>query len=102
MSATTTSPYAALILNTSAMFFGSMLAGLISLPGASRKQLALVNCFGCGLLLGTALNVVLPEGVTALYEDEARTEHTERWLGVFFFLIPAGMVVFLPPPVSTN
>ena len=51
-----------------AMFAGAFVAGL-SCYKFNRRQLAWVNCFAAGVLLGTALGVIVPEGVRALYED---------------------------------
>ena len=52
----------------SAMFFGAFVAGL-SCYKLNRRQLSWLNCFAAGLLLGTALGVIVPEGVRSIYED---------------------------------
>jgi hypothetical protein len=81
----------------SAMFLGAFIAGL-SCYRFSRRQLAWLNCFATGLLLGTALGVIIPEGVRALYDtheepgpnehldhhdddDHEHSQHRERILG---------------------
>lgn len=58
-----------------AMFMGAFVAGL-SCYKFNRRQLAWVNCFAAGLLLGTALGVIIPEGVRALYEESVSSLHT--------------------------
>ncbi|CAG9540210.1 unnamed protein product [Cercopithifilaria johnstoni] len=51
-----------------AMFVGSFLAGLIPLAfNMSEGRTRLLSTFGAGLLVGTALSVIIPEGVEALY-----------------------------------
>jgi ABC-type nickel/cobalt efflux system permease component RcnA len=49
------------------MFFGAFLAGSLTCYKFNRKQLAWLNCFASGLLLGTALGVIIPEGVRSIY-----------------------------------
>jgi len=71
-----------------AMFAGAFLAGL-SCYKLNRRQLAWVNCFAAGLLLGTALGVIVPEGVRSIYESSNSGEvgtamdqqHLERETG---------------------
>jgi len=54
-----------------AMFFGSFVAGAIPLTiSLSERSLRLVSIIGAGLLVGTALAVIIPEGVHELYEKE--------------------------------
>ncbi|ULT85792.1 hypothetical protein L3Y34_005880 [Caenorhabditis briggsae] len=56
-----------LVLST-AMFLGSYIAGSIPLMfSLSEGRIRLVSIFGAGLLVGTALSVIIPEGVEALY-----------------------------------
>ncbi|VDN56064.1 unnamed protein product [Dracunculus medinensis] len=53
-----------------AMFGGSYLAG--SVPFAfsmSEHRMRLASIFGAGLLVGTALSVIIPEGVESLYNS---------------------------------
>ncbi|VIO99506.1 ZIP Zinc transporter family protein [Brugia malayi] len=59
-----------------AMFIGSFVAGLIPLAfNMSERRTRLLSTFGAGLLVGTALSVIVPEGVEALY-----IVHTEKYL----------------------
>ena len=76
------SPVIQLTANMLAMFSGSFVAGIVG-PSfhLTRRQLAYLNSFGCGLLLGTALCVVLPEGVSTLYESEEHDPNREKKLG---------------------
>ncbi|VDO63554.1 unnamed protein product [Onchocerca flexuosa] len=66
------------------MFVGSFLAGLIPLAfSMSEKRTRLLSTFGAGLLVGTALSVIIPEGVEALY-----VVHTGiSFLYIFLFLL---------------
>ncbi|XP_052333382.1 zinc transporter ZIP9-like [Oncorhynchus keta] len=60
----------AIILISVAMFLGCFLLGLIPLQmKLSEKSLQFVSVFGAGLLCGTALAIVLPEGVELLEES---------------------------------
>jgi ABC-type nickel/cobalt efflux system permease component RcnA len=56
-----------LVATCAAMFLGAFLAGM-SCYKLNRRQLAWLNCFAAGLLLGTALGVIIPEGVRSIYE----------------------------------
>ncbi|CAF4075566.1 unnamed protein product [Rotaria sp. Silwood2] len=59
-----------------AMFFGSYLSGLIPLAfNLSETKMRYVTVLGAGLLVGTALAVIIPEGVHALYMSELETTH---------------------------
>lgn len=62
-----------LILLVIVMLIGSYLAGSIPLVVTlSDEKLKVVTVFGAGLLVGTALTVIIPEGIRALYSsDEA-------------------------------
>ncbi|XP_055693962.1 zinc transporter ZIP9 [Lutzomyia longipalpis] len=53
------------------MLIGSYLAGNIPLVvSLSEEKLKVVSVFGAGLLVGTALTVIIPEGIRALYDDK--------------------------------
>lgn len=53
------------------MFVGCYVAGVIPLAFTmSEKRLRMISILGAGLLVGTALAVIIPEGVHALYESE--------------------------------
>ncbi|CAL2042525.1 hypothetical protein CAEBREN_13373 [Caenorhabditis brenneri] len=65
-----------LLLLSSAMFFGSYIAGSIPLMfSLSESRIRLVSIFGAGLLVGTALSVIIPEGVEALYGAQCASGH---------------------------
>ncbi|CAF0745265.1 unnamed protein product [Adineta ricciae] len=54
-----------------AMFLGSYLSGLFPLGfNLSETKMRYVTVLGAGLLVGTALAVIIPEGVNALYTAE--------------------------------
>ncbi|XP_048862810.1 zinc transporter ZIP9 [Brienomyrus brachyistius] len=60
---------AAIILISAAMFIGCFLLGLIPLMiKLSEQKLQLVSLLGAGLLCGTALAVIIPEGVELLQD----------------------------------
>ncbi|CAF4879400.1 unnamed protein product, partial [Rotaria magnacalcarata] len=59
-----------------AMFFGSYLSGLVPLAfNLSETKMRYVTVLGAGLLVGTALAVIIPEGVHALYINELESAH---------------------------
>jgi zinc transporter 9 len=61
------------------MFFGCYLAGSIPLAlTLSEGLLRRVTTFGAGLLIGTALLVIIPEGVEALYSEGLEHQHTHN------------------------
>uniref|UniRef100_A0A8R1I418 Zinc transporter ZIP9 n=2 Tax=Caenorhabditis japonica TaxID=281687 RepID=A0A8R1I418_CAEJA len=65
-----------LLILSGAMFFGSYIAGSIPLMfSLSESRIRLVSIFGAGLLVGTALSVIIPEGVEALYSAQNDVEH---------------------------
>lgn len=60
-----------LILLVLVMLVGSYLAGSIPLVVTlSEEKLKVVTVFGAGLLVGTALTVIIPEGIRALYSSD--------------------------------
>ncbi|XP_044629806.1 zinc transporter ZIP9 isoform X2 [Equus asinus] len=62
-----------------AMLVGCYVAGIIPLAvNFSEERLKLVTVLGAGLLCGTALAVIVPEGVHALYEDILEDPETAR------------------------
>uniref|UniRef100_A0A452F2F1 Zinc transporter ZIP9 n=1 Tax=Capra hircus TaxID=9925 RepID=A0A452F2F1_CAPHI len=62
-----------------AMLVGCYVAGIIPLAvNFSEERLKLVTVLGAGLLCGTALVVIVPEGVHALYEDILEDPETAR------------------------
>ncbi|XP_014032334.1 zinc transporter ZIP9 [Salmo salar] len=59
-----------------AMLVGCYVAGTIPLAvNFSEEKLKLVTVLGAGLLCGTALAVIIPEGVHALYEEVLEGAH---------------------------
>ncbi|CAF4972565.1 unnamed protein product, partial [Rotaria sp. Silwood1] len=61
-----------------AMFLGSYLSGLIPLAfNLSETKMRYVTVLGAGLLVGTALAVIIPEGVHALYMSELETNQMQ-------------------------
>ncbi|CAF0810422.1 unnamed protein product [Adineta steineri] len=59
-----------------AMFLGSYLSGLVPLAfNLSENKMRYITVLGAGLLVGTALAVIIPEGVHALYMNELETTH---------------------------
>lgn len=61
-----------------AMLVGCYVAGIIPLAvNFSEERLKLVTVLGAGLLCGTALAVIVPEGVHALYEDVLEGKHQQ-------------------------
>lgn len=65
-----------LILLVVVMLVGSYLAGSIPLVVTlSEEKLKVVTVFGAGLLVGTALTVIIPEGIRALYSDIVSPPH---------------------------
>ncbi|XP_008935733.1 PREDICTED: zinc transporter ZIP9 isoform X2 [Merops nubicus] len=59
-----------------AMLIACYVAGIIPLAvNFSEERLKLVTVLGAGLLCGTALAVIVPEGVHALYEDILEGKH---------------------------
>ncbi|XP_013784483.1 zinc transporter ZIP9-A-like [Limulus polyphemus] len=60
-----------LILLSLAMFMCSYMAGAIPLiVMLSEEKLQLVSVLGAGILVGTALSVIIPEGVNTLYSSQ--------------------------------
>jgi len=65
-----------IVLLSIAMLVGCYLAGSIPLAfPLSEDRLHLVSVLGAGLLIGTALAVIIPEGVNALYADSHAHSH---------------------------
>src|SRR5436305_15031583 len=57
-----------LFLLSVTMFIGSFLAGSIPLAfHLSEDRLRTISAFGVGLLVGTSLIVIIPEGIETLY-----------------------------------
>uniref|UniRef100_A0A493SWR9 Zinc transporter ZIP9 n=1 Tax=Anas platyrhynchos platyrhynchos TaxID=8840 RepID=A0A493SWR9_ANAPP len=68
--------FPAICLLSLAMLLACYVAGIIPLAvNFSEERLKLVTVLGAGLLCGTALAVIVPEGVHALYEDILEGKH---------------------------
>jgi len=68
-------PFAWLLVLCAAMFAGAFGSGYIPLYFSwSERRLRLVTIFGAGLLVGTALIVIIPEGVAMHYESRRAAE----------------------------
>lgn len=60
------------------MFIGSYVAGSIPMMfNLSESRMRMVSIFGAGLLLGTALSVIIPEGVESLYNAQTEKQNAE-------------------------
>lgn len=67
-----------LILLSLAMLIGCYIAGIIPLSiTLSEEKLKSVTVFGAGLLVGTALAVIIPEGINAMYTSGDHSHHHE-------------------------
>lgn len=79
------------------MFVGSMLAGLAPLfLTVSESQLQTISAVGAGLLIGTALGVILPEGSEAFRTaQEERGEERRLPDGLFGAVLIGGFIVML-------
>ncbi|CAJ0577122.1 unnamed protein product, partial [Mesorhabditis spiculigera] len=65
-------PFTSLAALSLAMFLGSYLAGYVPLLFTmSESRMRILSIFGAGLLVGTALSVIIPEGVESLYAVRA-------------------------------
>lgn len=61
-----------LLLLGAAMLFGSYVAGSLPLnTKLSENKIRMLNALGAGLLIGTSLMVVIPEGVETIYGSSA-------------------------------
>lgn len=61
-----------------AMLIGCYIAGIIPLSiTLSEDKLKSVTVFGAGLLVGTALAVIIPEGINAMYTSGDHSHHHE-------------------------
>uniref|UniRef100_A0A8C6L1X4 Zinc transporter ZIP9 n=1 Tax=Nothobranchius furzeri TaxID=105023 RepID=A0A8C6L1X4_NOTFU len=75
--------FSSISLLSLAMLVGCYVAGTIPLAfNFSEERLKLVTVLGAGLLCGTALAVIIPEGVHALYEEILEGHHSHVQAGV--------------------
>ncbi|CAF92781.1 unnamed protein product [Tetraodon nigroviridis] len=74
--------FSSISLLSLAMLVGCYVAGIIPLAvNFSEEKLKLVTVLGAGLLCGTALAVIIPEGVHALYEEILEGVHQNHGHG---------------------
>ncbi|OQR78881.1 zinc transporter ZIP9-B-like [Tropilaelaps mercedesae] len=67
----------ALFALSGSMFVGCYLSGLIPVSmKLSEDKINIVSILGAGLLVGTALTVIIPEGVSTLYLSRLEQAHT--------------------------
>jgi len=65
-----------LLLLSVTMFLGSFVSGLIPLTlSLSESKMRFITIIGAGLLVGTALAVIIPEGVHTLYKNNDNSPH---------------------------
>lgn len=58
------------------MFLGSYVSGSIPMIFSfSEERLRTLTVFGSGILIGTALSVILPEGVNSIYHSDSDAHH---------------------------
>ncbi|XP_065184522.1 zinc transporter ZIP9-like [Sycon ciliatum] len=68
-----------LLLLSATMFIGSFLAGLMPLAMTlSEANMRAMTTTGAGLLVGTALAVIIPEGIHTLYDSALSHKHTHE------------------------
>ncbi|XP_071385182.1 zinc transporter ZIP9 isoform X2 [Centroberyx affinis] len=84
--------FSSISLLSLSMLVGCYVAGTIPLAvNFSEEKLKLVTVLGAGLLCGTALAVIIPEGVHALYEEILEGgHHTPGQVGVVEVSEPKG------------
>ena len=76
-----------LILLSVTMFVGSFVSGLIPLTlSLSESKMRFITIIGAGLLVGTALAVIIPEGVHTLYKNN--NEHGVHKRDLAFLISP--------------
>lgn len=70
-------PFTFLFILSLAMLIGSYVAGSLPLTTKlSDGKIRLLNALGAGLLIGTSLMVVIPEGVETIYHSHSQTTST--------------------------
>jgi zinc transporter 9 len=89
-------PFTWLLFLCVAMFLGAYAAGSIPLSfSMSESRLRLVTIFGAGLLVGTALIVIIPEGVAMHYDAQRRHSASDHGMGSTAHSSSSGAVVGL-------
>jgi len=65
-----------MLLLSGAMFLGSYISGFVPFAFTlNENKIKQMNVAGSGLLVGTALSVIIPEGVSAIYSQKHHEEH---------------------------
>lgn len=68
-----------LLALSGSMFIGCYFSGIIPVSvKLSEDKINIVSILGAGLLVGTALTVIIPEGVSTLYMSRLEAAHTEH------------------------
>lgn len=71
-------PFTFLFILSLAMLIGSYVAGLLPLTTKlSDQKIRMLNALGAGLLIGTSLMVVIPEGVDTIYHSHSSSVATD-------------------------
>jgi len=87
-------PVSWIIWNSIAMFVGAYGAGMLptvlKLDDLSLKKM---NLLGAGLMVGTALSVIIPEGAEAFFASYAKDEEPPN--GVFGLALTGGFLIML-------
>ena len=76
------------------IFLGSLVSGAVPFFLAlSEKHMSLLSAFGAGLLVSTALAVILPEGIEAFHkaqEDSGMAQHLQK--SILLSCIPVSLL----------
>ncbi|GAA5815119.1 hypothetical protein MFLAVUS_008625 [Mucor flavus] len=76
-------PFIWLLMLSVTMLFGSYIAGSLPLTTKlSENKIRLFNALGAGLLIGTSLMVVIPEGVETIYNSRLTSVATTTHSGI--------------------
>ena len=85
-----------LVVISLTMFVGSYLAGCIPLFFTlNERRIRVASIFGAGLLVGTALCVIIPEGISALMESSRAAGHQHGFPNT-----PERLPAFSPPIID--
>lgn len=60
-----------------------------------QEKLKLITVFGAGLLVGTALAVIIPEGVRSLIKEQLKETHGHDVLSVIGISLVLGFIFML-------
>ncbi len=90
--------FSSLVLFSLSMFLGAFLSGYVPLSfSISASRLRSTTIFGAGLLVGTALIVIIPEGVAMHYE--AQEKHAALTMAASLSVPPG--VAIVPAPAAS-